>query len=142
MSLILLQKDPATVTTQASHTTLGVDLGGVPFAKQPSGETVSLGVAVQAASPTSGATVSFADSPVNTVLYLTPAATLATLTVNLPSDAESSLGQIVRLVSSQEITSLTVAGAANIYIAPVSLDPYVIYLFVKIAADTWVVSPS
>lgn len=37
MALVLLYQDPATATTQASHTTVGVSLSGEPFLKSPAG---------------------------------------------------------------------------------------------------------
>lgn len=46
-------------------------------------------------------------------LVLTPAGTLAALTINLPSAADSQLGQIKRINSTQIVSSLTIAVAGS-----------------------------
>lgn len=63
---------------------------------------------VEANTPTSGGTVSIGSSKQNTTVYLTPAGTLATLTLTLPAEVNSRDGQIVRVFTTQQLTSLTV----------------------------------
>ena len=63
----------------------------------------------QFAAPTTGQTVTVATG--DSWLVLTPAGTLATLTVTLPTDRTD--GEIVRVSSSQIITALTVSGAGT-----------------------------
>lgn len=63
----------------------------------------------QFAAPLTGATVVVATG--DTWLLITPAGTLAALTVTLPADRTE--GEIVRVTSSQILTSLTVGGAGT-----------------------------
>lgn len=63
----------------------------------------------QFAVPLTGTTVTVATG--DTWLLITPAGTLAALTVALPTDRTD--GQIVRVTSSQILTSLTVSGAGT-----------------------------
>lgn len=63
----------------------------------------------QFAAPTTGQTVTVATG--DTWLLITPAGTLAALTVTLPTDRTD--GEIVRVTSSQILTSLTVGGAGT-----------------------------
>lgn len=87
--------------------------------------------------PTAGQTVAFADTPQNTVKYMDPAGTLATLTVNLPSNANSVIGQEVKLVSSQAITALTLGviggGGTAILGAPAGMTAGQTLIFTKVA---------
>lgn len=67
---------------------------------------------VQAATPTAGGTVTISDSNYDTTVILTPAGTLATLTVVLPAAPFN--GQRVLITSTQIVTALTLDdGAAN-----------------------------
>lgn len=77
----------------------------------------------QYASPTTGSTVSITDSSDNAHLILTPAGTLATLTVQLPAVASVVDKQEIVVTSTQIITALTVDinGATNIFGAPTTL---------------------
>jgi len=96
--------------------------------------------AVQAATPVTGATVVMTDNATGGLLYLTPAGTLATLTINLPSNAKSRIGQIERVFTTQAITALTlgqVGGGATIVNAPTTLAANGAALFQKVAANTW-----
>lgn len=94
--------------------------------------------AVQSATPTVGQTVNVVGSVINNVLLaLTPAGTLATLTVALPNDASSFIGQVVRVSTSAAVTLLTVNGAASILNAPAALLAGANIGFQKTAADTW-----
>lgn len=88
--------------------------------------------------PTTGQTVNFANSPVDQTIYATPAGTLASLTLTLPSDATSQPGQICRFFTSQALTVLTVNGAVTIRNAPVSSVINDCCTFQKVAANTWI----
>lgn len=94
-------------------------------------------VPLQTVVPTNGQTVQIADNADDGLLLLNPASTLATLTVNLPSDAKSRLLQVERIATMRTITLLTVAGATTIYGAPASLAPGDNIAFQKVAANTW-----
>ena len=76
------------------------------------------GVAVQRSAPTTGATVAVAASPVTaeTMLMLTPAGTLAALTVQLPAAVNSTDGQRVRVFSTQTLTALALASTGATFI--------------------------
>lgn len=69
---------------------------------------VSLAFVIVAASPTTGFTINVGRYSDQTH-YLTPAGTLATGTFNLPTAANSRVGQMVRLWSTQIVTALTTA---------------------------------
>lgn len=93
---------------------------------------------IQAASPTVGQTVTMTDDAVDGTLYLTPAGTLLTLTVALPSNAASRVGQIRRIVTSQVLTGLTVtAASASILGAPTTLALGGYVSFQKMASGQW-----
>lgn len=59
--------------------------------------------------PLTGATIACNTLKDDETHIITPAGTIATMTFNLPSAANSQVGQIIRLQSSQIITALTVA---------------------------------
>lgn len=69
-----------------------------------------------ASSPTTGGTVNATDNAEDQLLDLTPAGTLATLTVNLPSNANSINGQRFTLFISQIITTLTMASSGATFV--------------------------
>lgn len=72
-------------------------------------------------------------------IVLTPAGTLAALTLLFPSNANSRIGQIVRVVSHQIITTLTVSssGLTLLGTAVTALAVDTPVSFEKIAASTW-----
>lgn len=88
-------------------------------------------------SPTTGQTVSFANSDVDQIIYLAPAGTLAALTVQLPSEASSRVGQRVTICSSQIVVSLTINGATTVLNTVTSMVVSDCFTFVKIDANTW-----
>lgn len=92
---------------------------------------------VQAATPLTGTTVSFANNNVDQTIYLTPAGTLLALTVPLPSNATSRIGQDVTIASTQTITNLTVNGAGTIINNPTTLIASSAVRLRKVANDTW-----
>jgi hypothetical protein len=95
------------------------------------------GPVVQNAAPTTGATVVINDNASDTLLVLDPAGTLATLTVTLPSEANSRIKQVVRIASTRIITAITINGATTIIGAPVGLALGDNLAFQKIKANTW-----
>lgn len=94
----------------------------------------------QTASPATGATVVMNANSIDGLLFLTPAGTLATLTVTLPTDGSSRLGQIRRLSSTQELTALTVNGA-TVLNSPTTLTANNTVGFQKVSAGTWMRIP-
>ena len=92
---------------------------------------------VQNLSPTAGQTISMTDNSVDGLLWLTPAGTLATLTVNFPSDANSRIGQVRSVGSSKQITAITLSNATFFNtVSTIALGEC--YSFQKVAANTWV----
>lgn len=89
-------------------------------------------------SPTTGQTVAFDNASADQVLYITPAGSLAALTITLPSDATSRLAQRAVFSTSQAITALTVTGATSINNAPANLSANDCFAFIKVASNTWV----
>lgn len=97
---------------------------------------------MQTNSPIAGATVNMVDDARSGTLYLTPAGTLATLTVALPSDAKSVLNQEEKIISSQAITALTltqIGGGQTILGAPAGMTAGQTLICTKVAANTWAV---
>lgn len=93
---------------------------------------------VQNASPVSGDTVQMNNTRRVNTLWLTPAAALATLTVTLPNDASTGLGQIVFIACAKNVTSLTINGSANILNTATSLLANELISFQKVDIDTWI----
>jgi hypothetical protein len=91
---------------------------------------------VEAYTPTAGQTVVLADNANSRIVQLVPAALLATLTVTLPTDANSVIGQVVRISSSKAVTLLTVNGATIIG-APSGLILGDNIGFQKTGVNTW-----
>lgn len=95
------------------------------------------GLVQQAASPATGATVQMTSDNTDGVLVLTPSATLATLTVALPTDASSVNLQVRRIFSSKAITALTINGATTIYNTVTAMNAGDCVAFMKISSNTW-----
>lgn len=92
---------------------------------------------VQPVTPTTGQTVQMNNDSTDGTLFLTPAGTLASLTVQFPSDAKSVLGQIRFIGTTQAITSLTMTGASFLNVFN-SLNANDCFGFQKVATNTWI----
>lgn len=90
------------------------------------------------APPVAGGTVAIANTGMMGLTVINPAGTLATLTVNLPADATSKIGQIERIAFLRAITLLTIGGATTILGAPASAALGDNIGFQKVAANQWV----
>lgn len=66
---------------------------------------------IQTDAPLTGTTVVCTDADSDLHLVLTPAGTLAALTITLPTNANSRVGQKVSISSSAILTSLTISGS-------------------------------
>lgn len=95
---------------------------------------------IQLSTPTTGSNVVFDTQSKNITLYLTPAGTLATLSLTLPADANSFVGQICRAFTSQTLTALSVAASGGTIVgtAVTALSQYGSIIFQKVAANTWI----
>lgn len=92
------------------------------------------------ASPLTGATVAALANNLDQTLYITPAGTIAALTVNMPADAVSQIGQQVQVTTSQIITTLTLGqtgGGATILGNVTTLAAGATIILTKQAANTW-----
>jgi len=94
--------------------------------------------AASPAPPVSGGTVNIVNTGISGLTVINPAGTLATLTVSLPSDANSKLGQIERICFLRAITLLTINGASSILGAPAAAALGDNIGFQKVAANQWV----
>lgn len=92
---------------------------------------------IQNVTPTTGQTVQMENTSNDGTLFLTPAGTLASLTISFPSDANSALGQIRFIGSTQAITSLTMTNAVFLN-SIVSLNANDFYAFQKVLPNTWI----
>jgi len=92
---------------------------------------------VQSVVPTTGQTIVITDNSYNGLLVLAPAGTLATLTITLPSDANSEVGQIERIATTKTLTAVTINGAGTIFGAVTTLVAGDNVAYQKIAANTW-----
>jgi hypothetical protein len=90
-------------------------------------------------SPLTGATVNMNTQSRNETIDITPAGTIAALTVVFPANAASALGQIERIVSSQTVTTLTVTANSNTIngTAVTTMVAGTVYGWQKVAASTW-----
>lgn len=90
-----------------------------------------------AASPTTGQTVNANANAQNQQIYLTPAGTIAALTVNVPADNVSVVGQQIQVTTSQTITALTLGGATTFLGNVTTLAGGATIVLTKQAANTW-----
>lgn len=88
--------------------------------------------------PITGEVVNFEDSGYSQHLQLEPAGTLATITLTLPSDTNSLIGQEVVVFTTAELTAITWAGAVTIVGAPTTLSANTYARMAKVGADKWV----
>jgi hypothetical protein len=88
---------------------------------------------VQIFTPVSGGTVQPADSNANIICIIKPANLLAVLTFNMPQNPFD--GQIIRVTSTQIITSLTLALAA-FQMQPGTIGVNGFFAMIYVKADT------
>lgn len=96
----------------------------------------------QAASPTTGQTVVLTDNRLDGACAITPAGTLAALTITLPTEANSVVNQERDIWISTAITSLTINGATTIIGSPGASIANAWISVKKVAANTWLVRVS
>lgn len=87
--------------------------------------------------PASGATVVVPDGAANVLMWIT-SGLLATLTVTLPTDGGSFIGQEVQIGTAGGVTILTLNGpGATILNGITALAAGALNTFEKVAANTW-----
>ena len=94
---------------------------------------------VTAITPLTGDSGTFNANGTDEMIYLTPAGTIANYTIVFPSDANSFLGQVLTILSTQIVSTLTVtsAGLTLNGTAATSLQANVPVRWRKVAASTW-----
>lgn len=98
------------------------------------------GEAAQTATPLTGTTVNMIDSAADGYLSILGAGDLAALSINLPSNAASVLGEVRRINALHNITALTlnqIGGAATIQNTITTINAGDTVSFIKVAANTW-----
>lgn len=88
--------------------------------------------------PTTGQTVAPLTGSVDSTVFIAPAGTLATLTVTIPADGSSTLGDVVTISTTKLLTVLTISGAATILGGVVALAANESVSYKKTDTDTWV----
>jgi hypothetical protein len=110
--------DQVPISSAANRDTLKMSLALLQSWLQANLTFTAANLATQFATPTTGQTVTVTTG--NTWLNITPAATLAALTINLPTDRTD--GETVLVNSTQTLTALTVSGASTTVVgAPTTL---------------------
>lgn len=98
------------------------------------------GIYYQTIVPISGDTISMDDNSLNGGLYINPAGTLATLTVNLPSNVASALGQTRTITSAKTLTVITtnqIGGGVTLLNPVLSMTAGDSVTYRKVAANLW-----
>ena len=130
-------------TNAGTNTTQGATLATALVARltTANGQTIAgLQETVQTASPTTGSTITATILGTNETAYLTPSGTLAELTFALPANANSQVGQILRVFSTQIVTTLTVSSSGLTLhgTAITALAANTAYAWQKVDASTWI----
>lgn len=92
---------------------------------------------IQKVAPNSGDTIQMADTALDGTLLIAPAAALASLTIILPTEAKSRLGQIRRIATTKAISALTLTGATSIMNTVSSLNGGDCVQYEKVDSNTW-----
>lgn len=102
------------------------------------GNTLSIipGPSVQKVVPASGDSVQMEDTMRDGTLLVAPAAGISSLTVALPSELNSRLGQVRRIASTKAVTTLNITGATILNTVG-SLSAGDCVQFLKIDTNTW-----
>lgn len=138
---------PQNIGTGSSPTFAGCTLSGITGLAKCNGASAITAAVPYAdygparlyltASPTTGATVQFTSDSRDQLYYITPAGALLALTITLPSNATSVIGQQVRFCITQAVTALTINGASTILNTISALTGGELVCFVKVADNVW-----
>jgi len=101
------------------------------------GATLPLPVTMMSFVPAEGATLSTPNQTNDMSIQLNPLTALNEITLTLPSEASSRIGQRVFIRSSLEIGTMTTIGATTVDNAWVQFNPGDCVVFFKSAANTW-----
>ena len=120
-----------------------VEKGQVPtLTLNPAASLLNFGGAsdnVNASTPTTGTTLTANPDRQNDVQYIAPAGTIAALTYVFPSDANSRIGQVIQLYSTQTVTALTITSTSLTLVGTAlsAMTAHTLYSWKKVAAATW-----
>lgn len=92
---------------------------------------------IQNVVPTNGQTIQMLDNSNDGTLFMNPAGTLAAITISFPSAANSVLGQIRFIGSTQAISTLTLINAVFLNSIP-SLNANDFFAFQQVMPNTWI----
>lgn len=101
------------------------------------GAVLPLPVTMMAFVPAEGATITTPNQANDMSIQLNPMTALNAITLTLPSEASSRIGQRVFIRSSLEIGTMTTVGATTVDNAWVQFNPGDCVVFFKSAANTW-----
>jgi len=96
----------------------------------------------QAFSPTTGQTITLTKNNLDGACAITPAGTLASLTITLPDESVSRINQSRDIWISQAITTLTINGATTIIGNVTNSLANAWITCKKVAANTWILRVS
>lgn len=142
--------DPTGASTNTVDAPLGslfIDTNGGPLRVKTSNPGDNTGfsevrtIQYTAYSPLTAASLTFNALGNDEELYLTPAGTIAALTITFPTDALSRIGQQIGFTSTQIVTALTLTLPGSVTIvgtSPTALAANSRYIFIKVAANTWI----
>lgn len=99
-------------------------------------ETTQPAQVIENLAPANGATIQMSNDSRDGLLLLNPAALLVSLTINVPDDALSRIGQERRVYAGKAVTLLTIANG-TILNPPTTLALGDGFTLVKVAANTW-----
>lgn len=121
-------------TRTADMTQDMVDLFGVVEQINVQSERV-----IQTEIPSAGQTVQMLDNKLDGTLLLKPAGALASLTIAFPTVANSKLGQIRFIATTQNITSLTLTGMTLLG-SVMSMNANDCFAFQQVEPGVWIIN--
>lgn len=86
--------------------------------------------------PTTGQTVTIPDQSNSMTIYINPAGTLAAVTLALPSDSVSQVGQVIRVFCTQIVTALTLTNILPNLTTLAAVNSG--FTIQKIGANSWI----
>lgn len=101
------------------------------------GGGVSEDLYIQHVSPATGDTVESDAGDRDSLLWVQPGVPLNSLTIILPPNVESNVGQIIYIGSSRNVGELTIGGADIIYSAPIAFSAGDLLFALKVDNNVW-----
>jgi hypothetical protein len=138
-TIVITQQATSAWPTKSGASALGVVPGGLVGVKDDTGFVRYLDnrKIVSNIIPSSYDTHTIDDSAYNQHIQIEPAADLAALQLELPSDTNSIQGQEISVYCTKIVSSFTLIGAATIQGAPTSLTANSYFRMIKTGTDKW-----